>query len=57
MKDPRRRIAKFIEDAYGDGLITRGLPLWRYEYCGSRLDEMSVEEASNVVQTKLTYAA
>jgi hypothetical protein len=68
MYDPRWDIVKFIDKAYGkSGIKFRNHIGWiygsnrkflfNYNFCGQRLDRMPLEEASNIVMTKLTYGA
>ncbi len=52
----QRQIADYIDSRYRDPPRYRR-DLWQYWYCGKFIVDMSLEEASNVVQTKLTYGA
>ena len=54
--DPRRQVAQFIESRHHPWQLSeerKNAPLDHYDYCGIRLSDMTVEFASNLVQTKL----
>ena len=55
--DPRDPIRERINRAYGYAAGYRPPFYIPYFYCGRYVDEMGDEEASNIVQTSLTYPA
>ena len=53
--DLRRQIADFIDAAYPDWQQRpKRQPLWHYMFCGRAVECMGLEEASNIVQTRMS---